>query len=99
MGYKTVKKILDELQYFSNLIREDEVIRMEAEIQKAVRIFVAGAGRSGFVSRGFANRLMHLGYTAYFVGDTTTPPIQPGDLLVIGSGSGKTCLLYTSRCV
>ncbi|MGC4018227.1 MAG: 6-phospho-3-hexuloisomerase [Muricomes sp.] len=53
-------------------------------------IFVAGAGRSGFVARAFSNRLMHLGLTVYFVGEPTTPSIQEGDLLIIASGSGET---------
>jgi 6-phospho-3-hexuloisomerase len=37
-----------------------------------------------------AMRLMHLGLKVYFVGDTTTPAIQPGDLLLAASGSGTT---------
>lgn len=45
---------------------------VEELIVKAKRIFVGGAGRSGFAARGFANRLMHLGYTVYFVGEPTT---------------------------
>lgn len=53
-------------------------------ILKADRIFVAGAGRSGFVARAFANRLMHMGLTVFFVGEPTTPAIKAGDLLVIG---------------
>lgn len=35
-------------------------------ILKADRILVAGAGRSGFVARAFANRLMHMGLTVFF---------------------------------
>jgi len=40
--------------------------------------------------RGFAMRLMHMGKTVHVVGDVTTPGIEAGDLLVIGSGSGST---------
>ena len=43
--------------------------------------------------RGLAMRLVHLGYQAYVVGETVTPAIEPGDLLIIGSGSGKTATL------
>ena len=57
---------------------------------------MAGAGRSGFAARGFANRLIHLGLTAYFVGESTTPSIGRGDLLVIGSGSGTTASLVAN---
>lgn len=57
---------------------------------KQIGFLFGGAGRSGFAGRGFAMRLMHLGLHAYFVGETTTPSIGEGDLLVIGSGSGST---------
>ena len=33
-------------------------------------------------------RLMHLGLEAHFVGDMTTPPIGPGDLLIASAGPG-----------
>ncbi|WP_062356809.1 6-phospho-3-hexuloisomerase [Herbidospora yilanensis] len=54
------------------------------------RIFVAGEGRSGYMARAFAMRLVHLGRTAFFVGDTCTPSTGRGDLLVAVSGSGTT---------
>ncbi|WP_214111238.1 6-phospho-3-hexuloisomerase [Acrocarpospora catenulata] len=56
----------------------------------APRIFVAGEGRSGYMARAFAMRLVHLGRTAFFVGDTCTPSTGRGDLLVAVSGSGTT---------
>lgn len=56
----------------------------------AKRIFLAGAGRSMLMLRAFAMRLMHVGFTAYLVGDTTTPALEAGDLLIVGSGSGET---------
>jgi len=61
-----------------------------AAIDEAERVYVAGAGRSGFAMRAFAMRLMHLGRPTHFVGDATTPAINQHDLLVIGSGSGST---------
>jgi 6-phospho-3-hexuloisomerase len=60
------------------------------ELEAAPRLFGCAAGRSGFILRGFLMRLMHLGYTVYFVGETTTPRIRPGELLVVMSGSGET---------
>ena len=60
------------------------------EVEAAPRIFGCAAGRSGFILRGFLMRLMHLGFTVYFVGETTTPRVRPGDLLVVMSGSGET---------
>jgi 6-phospho-3-hexuloisomerase len=45
--------------------------------------------------RAFAMRLMHLGFTAYVVGETVTPNIEAGDLLIVGSGSGETASLVS----
>jgi 6-phospho-3-hexuloisomerase len=69
---------------------------VEAALDRLVaarRVFVAGAGRSGFMVRGFAMRLMHAGKRVHVVGEPTTPAIERGDLLVIGSGSGRTSSL------
>ena len=60
------------------------------ELKAAPRIFGCAAGRSGFILRGFLMRLMHLGFNVYFVGETITPRIRPGDLLIVMSGSGET---------
>ena len=90
MEAKTLQIITNELYKYGKLIKEDEVKEVVELCQKANRIFIAGAGRSGFCARGFANRMMHLGFTVYFVGETTTPSIQEGDLLIVGSGSGTT---------
>ncbi|AIQ55333.1 6-phospho-3-hexuloisomerase [Paenibacillus sp. FSL R7-0331] len=59
-------------------------------LQRSGKIFVAGAGRSGLMGRAFAMRLMHAGRAAYVVGETVTPGIEAGDVLVLGSGSGET---------
>ena len=70
--------------------------RLLDDLRAARRIFVLGAGRSGLVMRMFAMRLMHLDFAAHVVGETTTPAIAPGDLLLACSGSGETpvtCLL------
>ena len=54
------------------------------------RIFVFGRGRSGLVMSMFAMRLMQLGLETHAIGEATAPAVQPGDLLVVGSGSGAT---------
>ena len=59
-------------------------------VDSADEIYVNGAGRSGYMGRGFAMRLMHMGRKSYVVGDTTTPNIKAGDVLVVCSGSGET---------
>ena len=65
----------------------DHLIEM---ILQAKRIFLAGKGRSGLVMQMFAMRLMQMGFTVHVVGETTTPAIENGDILVVGSGSGET---------
>ncbi len=60
------------------------------EIERAPRIFGCATGRSGFILRGFLMRLMHLGMTVFVVGETITPRLTPGDLLIVMSGSGET---------
>ena len=84
------RKIIDELSEIGSRLGEDEILALEEEIRQADRIFVAGAGRALMMIRGLAMRLMHFGYTTYVVGETCTPAIREGDLLIIASGSGST---------
>jgi 6-phospho-3-hexuloisomerase len=72
------------------LVDDDAVRDLLLAISEANRIFVLGEGRSGLVGRMFAMRLMHLGNQAYVVGETITPSIASGDLLIGISGSGET---------
>ncbi|MHA1803571.1 MAG: 6-phospho-3-hexuloisomerase [Promethearchaeota archaeon] len=58
--------------------------------EKGDRIFVYGAGRSGFIGRCFAQRLMHLGVNSCFVSDAITPQFTSNDALILISGSGET---------
>lgn len=87
--------IIDELTRAAEQVKQEDIDNLADLLERSNRVFVAGAGRSGFMVRAFVNRLMHLGFTAYFVGEPTTPAIQKGDLLIIGSGSGETGSLAT----
>lgn len=63
---------------------------MVGRILASARIFVYGAGRSGFVARSFTMRLKHLGMPIVRMSiDPTTPP-GPDDCAVIISGTGET---------
>lgn len=42
------------------------------------------------MAKAFAMRLMHLGVTVYAIGESTTPSIGAGDIVVAISGSGAT---------
>jgi len=82
--------ILRELTRNQRWIDNAQLDQFAAAILCARHIFLAGAGRSGVAIRGFANRLMHLGLSVSLVGDITSPHTAPGDLLIVGSGSGQT---------
>jgi 6-phospho-3-hexuloisomerase len=73
-------------------IDEAEIGRM-IELIMAVgehKILLLGTGRSGFVGRAFALRLMHLGFNVYVSGETITPALTADDLVLVISGSGTT---------
>lgn len=82
--------ILEELSGAVHRVDPRQVGGLEQAIRSAGAVFLAGAGRSGLVARSFAMRLRHLGLRAYVVGETITPPVGPGDLLLCISRSGDT---------
>lgn len=82
--------IVGELEAVLSRIDGDELDRLGGLLTTADRVFVHGAGRSGIALRMTAMRLMHLGLTVHVVGETTTPAITTGDVLLVASGSGTT---------
>lgn len=82
--------ILQELTRNTVQIEERQAKLFVKQIRAANHIFLAGAGRSGIVIRAFANRLMHVGLSVSIVGEISSPHSEPGDLLIICSGSGET---------
>ena len=91
-------------RHLTELVREIERVlakvdpvamdRLIDALMSADRIFLYGQGRTGHMTRAFANRLMHVGMRAHFVGETTTPPISNRDLCLVNSGTGKTRFVY-----
>lgn len=90
-----VEAILNELKQNSQQIDDCYFKDFIEEILQAQHIFLLGKGRSGLVISAFANRLMHLGLSVSLVGEISSPHTKPGDLLVIGSGSGETTSLIS----
>jgi 6-phospho-3-hexuloisomerase len=88
-----VEQILAEVVDCARQVSTESLIRAGTLIESSPRIFVAGAGRSGLCMKAFGMRLMHLGKTVHVVGETTTPSIAASDLLILGSGSGRTTSL------
>lgn len=87
---EALDQMLGELEGVLAQMRPELAEILIGEVTAAPRIFGCGTGRSGFILRGFLMRLMHLGFTVYAVGETITPRLQPGDLLIVMSGSGET---------
>lgn len=83
-------KILKELIRTTDLISDEEAEKLVNGILEAKKVFVAGAGRSGFMAKSFAMRMMHMGIDAYVPGETVTPNFEEGDMIIFASGSGET---------
>jgi len=86
----SVRRILDEMDTALAAVSPEGLERLVSAVLEADRVYVVGGGRSGLMARAFAMRLMHLDLVAYVVGETTTPAIRAGDLLVACSASGQT---------
>lgn len=85
-----IQKVMDEINTVMQQVDETQLEQALALFDKQTRIFITGAGRSGFQAKSFAMRLMHIGYTDFVIGETITPSIQQGDLWIAISGSGTT---------
>ncbi len=81
--------IYSELTEIAERVPREEADALARAVKKAKRVFVSGMGRSGLMCRAFAMRLMQLGVTVHIVGETTTPSIKRGDLLIVGSRFGR----------
>jgi len=99
-----VKRIMQEMAnyvlYASKVINDESVekgIEMLLEnLKDSRKVLVIGAGRSGLAGRAFAMRLMHLGFNVYVFGETITPAVGEGDLILSISGSGSTKLVVSA---
>ena len=87
-------EIADQVKKNSDSIDLNQVLKLIELILEVKsnnkRIFIYGAGRSGFIGRCFAQRLMHLGINSCFVSDAVTYRYSKEDLLILVSGSGET---------
>jgi 6-phospho-3-hexuloisomerase len=85
-----MRLMASKIRDIANSISDDDTEKFIRELLNAKQVYVIGAGRSGLVAKAFAMRLMHLGLHAYVVGETITPALNKGDVIVIFSGSGRT---------
>jgi len=96
MEFKKIKKeVCEEIEFALDKIDEREVEVFIDSLLMANKLFVMGVGRVMLMMQAFAKRLRHLGLDSYIVGETITPPIGEGDLLVAASGSGETLTTVT----
>jgi 6-phospho-3-hexuloisomerase len=86
----SARLVLSENHWVLTRVNWPAVANLTSSISRAARIFVLGEGRSGLAVRMAAMRLMHLGLRVHVVGETTTPALNDGDVLIAASGSGDT---------
>jgi 6-phospho-3-hexuloisomerase len=92
--HKTMIEIVDQVKNNEDSINDDDLVKLIDLVIKIKdsdnMVFMYGAGRSGFIGRCFAQRLMHLGINSCFVSDAITHQYTKNDLLILISGSGET---------
>ncbi len=81
-------RALAEIKTVVDRISSETIVGCVDMIVRSHRIAVFGVGREGLMMRAFCMRLFHLGLDAHVVGDMTTPPLGPGDLLIVSAGPG-----------
>jgi len=92
--HNTMHEIADQVEINANVLNFENVLKtitkiLEINDNNSI-VFIYGAGRSGFIGRCFAQRLMHLGIRSCFISDAITYQYTNKDLLILISGSGET---------
>lgn len=91
MNYtEELAKLADHQHQLLTGVDMEEMLAMAQAILDAKRIYVAGWGRAGNNIKMLSMDCSQIGLHTHIVGDNSTPSIHEGDILVIGSGSGKT---------
>lgn len=87
--YETAHAILEELDDVLRRVDEAEVTKLCDALLGARLISCFALGREGLALRGFAMRLMHIGFNVAMVGDVTAPPVGKGDVFLVACGPGR----------
>ena len=87
-----MKQIFKELQTMHAGTKgiKKYVSALEKALRQNKDVIGIGAGRMGYSLRAHIMRLSHIGYNAYFIGDTTLPRINTSSVVIINSSSGET---------
>ena len=67
---ESIEAIIDNIHEAEEYLVAEDIDDFLDIIVSANNVFVTGAGRSGLAAKAFAMRLMHLGLSAYVVGET-----------------------------
>ena len=95
----SIKAIIGNIVSAEEFLDEDSIEEFENIIIESKNVFVTGAGRSGLAAKAFAMRLMHLGVSAYVVGETISPAIREDDCIIAISGSGETNTIVSAATI
>lgn len=83
------RKALSELGDCLSRIDEQQMADLIDLLATSRRICLYGGGREGLMMRALCMRLFHMGLDVHMVADMTTPPVGPGDLLLVSAGPGN----------
>ncbi len=87
---KSINYILNSVSKSLDSVNDIDLKKASKIIIDSKQVFVYGAGRSGLVGRTFAMRLMQIGFTAFFIGETITPAVNKNDCAIFISKTGET---------
>jgi len=87
---ESTRYLLEHLEKILSVDRREEISESVDILTSAKKLFVYGVGRSGLAARAFAMRMVQLGLDCYFIGETITPVVSPGDAVLIVSNTGST---------
>ncbi|MGD1060106.1 MAG: 6-phospho-3-hexuloisomerase [Methanomassiliicoccales archaeon] len=82
--------IVNEAQRALEAVDDKAIEQFVDAIIGAKKIFAYGVGRSGLVAKAFSVRLVQMGLDVHIIGETTTPIVEAGDLVIIVSNTGET---------
>lgn len=87
------KQIISELSEAFQAVKPEQLQAVVGRIQYSGKVFCNGLGRSFLTMRGFAMRLVQLGFQGCIVGEVTAPALEKDDLLLICTASGTSPVL------
>ncbi len=93
-----IETVLNEIKRAVSTIDVSATDKLLGIIGSTKRVYIAGMGRSGLVTKAFGQRLMQIGYEVHLADEITAPAITERDTLIASSGTGKTQLtLYMAK--